>query len=121
MKTKLLAVLMIGSIAFFSCTNAPESDEAKTTEAKKVDNSKSGDVWKLNISDSKVEWVATKVSGYHVGNVPLKSGEINVKNGEVTGGKFILDLANMQVVGPKGSDTAMNKKLLRSFEVSRFF
>jgi hypothetical protein len=38
---------MAVSIVFFSCTNAPESDDAKTTEAKKVDNDKTGDVWKL--------------------------------------------------------------------------
>ena len=121
MKTKLLGSLMIGAIAFFSCTNAPESDEAKTTEAKKVDNDKTGEAWKLNISDSKIEWVGTKVSGYHVGTVPLKSGEINVKNDEVTRGKFILDIANMQVVGPKGSDTSMNKKLLGHLKSNDFF
>src|SRR6187431_2424642 len=91
MKTKLLASLIAGSIAFFSCTNAPESDEAKTTEAKKVDDGKQGDIWKLNISDSKIEWVGTKVTGYHVGAVPIKNGEIYIKNDEVTGGKFILD------------------------------
>ena len=72
MKTKLLAVLIAGSIAFFSCTNAPESDEAKTTEAKKVDNEKQGETWKLNISDSKIEWVGTKVTGYHVGTCAIK-------------------------------------------------
>ena len=121
MKTKLLSVLMTGSIAFFSCTNAPDSDEAKTTEAKKVDNDKTGETWKLNISDSKIEWVGTKVTGYHVGAVPLKSGEIHVKDDEVTGGKFILDIANMQVVGPKGSDTASNKKLLGHLKSADFF
>ena len=118
---KLIAVLFAGSIAFFSCTNAPDSDDAKTSEAKKVDDDKSGDVWKLNISDSKVEWVGTKVSGYHVGTVPLKSGEIYVKNDQVTGGKFILDLANMQVSGPKGSDTTANKKLLGHLKSADFF
>ncbi|HEU5164255.1 MAG TPA: YceI family protein [Chitinophagaceae bacterium] len=118
---KLLAALMAGSIAFFSCTNAPESDEAKTTEAKKVDSDKTGETWKLNVSESKIDWVATKVSGYHVGNVPLKSGEIHIKNDEVTGGKFILDIANMEVVGPKGSDTASNKKLLGHLKSADFF
>jgi len=113
----ILAVLFV----FISCTSAPESDEAKTSEAKKVNDDKSGETWKLNVSDSKIEWVATKVTGYHVGNVPLKSGDINVKNGEVTGGKFILDLANIQVVGPKGSDTAMNKKLLGHLKSADFF
>ena len=102
MRTKfLLGSILAGLFVIISCTSAPESDEAKTTEAKKVNDDKSGEVWKLNVSDSKVEWVATKVTGYHVGNVPLKSGDINVKNGEVTGGKFILDLANMRVEGQK--------------------
>ncbi|HEX3165120.1 MAG TPA: YceI family protein [Chitinophagaceae bacterium] len=121
MRTRLLAVLLAAPLAFLSCTNAPESDEAKTTEAKKVDNDKTGDVWKLNTADSKVEWVGTKVTGYHVGNVPLKSGEIYVKNDQVTGGKFVLDIANMQVVGPKGSDSAMNQKLLGHLKSNDFF
>ena len=93
----------------------------KPVKLKKVDDDKSGDVWKLNISDSKVEWVGTKVSGYHVGTVPLKSGEIYVKNDQVTGGKFILDLANMQVSGPKGSDTSANRKLLGHLKSADFF
>ena len=121
MKTNLIVALVTVSIALFSCTNAPESDEATTTEAKKVDNEKAGDLWKLNVSDSKIDWVGTKVTGYHVGTVPLKNGEIYVKNNEVTGGKFVLDLANMQVSGPKGSDTAANKKLLGHLKSADFF
>ena len=112
---------MTGFATLFSCTNAPESDQAKTTDAKKVDDDKTGEVWKLNVSESKIDWVGTKVSGYHVGTVPLKRGEIYVKNGEVTGGKFIMDIANMQVSGPKGSDTAANKKLLGHLKSADFF
>ena len=121
MKLKLFLVLMAGSIAFFSCTNAPESDEAKTTDAKNVDSKKVGAVWTLNVADSKIDWVGTKVSGYHVGTVPLKRGEIYVDNDEVTGGKFTFDIANMQVVGPKGSDTAANNKLLGHLKSDDFF
>jgi len=117
----LLGSILAGLFVFMSCTSAPDSDEAKTTEAQKVSDDQSGETWKLNISDSKIEWVGTKVSGYHTGIVPLKSGDINVKNGEVTGGKFIMDLANMQVEGPKGSDTAMNKKLLGHLKSADFF
>ena len=113
--------MLAGLFVFISCTSAPDSDEAKTTEAKKVSDDKGAETWKLNVSDSKVEWVGTKVSGYHTGNVPLKSGDINVKNGEVTGGKFIMDLANMQVEGPKGSDTSSNKKLLGHLKSADFF
>lgn len=122
MKNRFLnTILLTGLFAFISCTNAPESDEAKTTDAKAVDENKTGEKWNLNVSDSKIEWVGTKVSGYHTGVVPLKSGEIVVNNGEVTAGKFVMDVANMSVVGPKGSDTARNNKLLGHLKSDDFF
>jgi len=104
-----------------ACTNAPKSDEAKTTEAKEVSKDKSGDTWKVNPATSKIEWIGTKVTGYHTGDVPVKSGEIYVKNGEVTGGTFIMDVVNMKVSGPKGSDSASNDKLLKHLKSSDFF
>jgi polyisoprenoid-binding protein YceI len=122
MKTiSISAALLIGLVACFSCTNAPTSDEAKTTDAKVVSEDNSGASWKLDTAASNIEWVGTKVTGYHTGNVPLKSGEINVKNGEVTGGKFIMDLANIQVSGPKNVDAASNQKLLGHLKSVDFF
>ncbi len=117
----LKTLFLVGLINSFSCTNAPQSDEAKTTEAKKVNEDKTGETWKLNIAESEIEWVATKVTGYHIGNVPVKNGEIIVKNGEVIGGRFILDLANLKVTGPKGSDSTGNNKLLKHLKSTDFF
>lgn len=105
----------------FACTNAPESDEAKTTDAKEVSENKAAEKWNVNVSDSKIEWIGTKVSGYHTGIVPLKNGEIFVNNGEVTGGRFVFDIANMSVEGPKGSDTTSNNKLLGHLKSADFF
>lgn len=119
MKLKFLLVAL--TAVSFACTNAPDSDEAKTTDAKDVNESKTGEKWNLNVSDSKIEWVGTKVSGYHTGIVPLKNGEIFVNNGEVTGGKFVMDIANINVSGPKGSDTASNNKLLGHLKSADFF
>jgi polyisoprenoid-binding protein YceI len=123
MKKTLLPVALLASlVAYFSCTNAPESDEAKTTEAKTVnEDSTEGETWKINATASKIEWVGTKVTGYHTGNVPLKSGEIYVKNGDVTGGNFVMDLVNMEVLGPKAADSASNKKLLGHLKSADFF
>src|SRR4030095_13650560 len=122
MKTRFLSnVLLGGLIACISCTSAPDSDEAKTTDAKDVSENKAGEKWNLNVADSKIEWIGTKVSGYHTGIVPLKSGEVFVNKGEVTGGKFVMDIANMNVSGPKGSDSASNKKLLGHLKSADFF
>jgi polyisoprenoid-binding protein YceI len=119
-RTSLFVTGLAGLFILVGCTNAPKSDEAKTTEAKET-SEKTGATWKLSTTESKVEWVATKVSGYHTGNVPLKSGEVYVGGDEVTGGKFVLDLTNMVVSGPKGSDTKKNQKLLGHLKSADFF
>ena len=122
MKTKTILIAAVACLTIFvCCKSAPKSDEAKTTEAKEVTNDKSGESWKVNTSDSKIEWIGTKVTGYHTGNVPVKSGEIIVGNGEVKGGKFVLDLANMQVSGPKNVDAKSNEKLLGHLKSADFF
>ena len=122
MKTLFSVTTIAALFACISCTNAPKSDEAKTTEAKEVGKEdKTGERWRLDVGESKIEWVGTKVTGYHTGTVPLKSGEIFVNNSEVKGGKFVFDLANIQVSGPKGSDDAGNKKLLGHLKSADFF
>ena len=119
MKSKFLLIGLLAGL--FACRDAPDSYDAKTTEAKDVNEDKSGEKWNLNTSASKIEWIGTKVSGYHTGEVPLKSGEIFINDGEVTGGKFVMDIANLTVSGPKGSDTAKNKKLLGHLKSADFF
>jgi polyisoprenoid-binding protein YceI len=122
MQQKFFPIVVATLIAAaFSCTSAPDSDEAKTSDAQAVNESKVGENWKVSMSDSRIEWVGTKVSGYHSGVVPVKSGDIIVNNGEVTGGRFVLDLANLTVSGPKNSDTAKNNKLLGHLKSADFF
>jgi len=45
---------------------------------------------------SKVTWTAANKGGPHSGTFPLKSGQINVDNGKLTGGTFVIDLANLK-------------------------
>ncbi|RYF89211.1 MAG: YceI family protein [Chitinophagaceae bacterium] len=104
----------------FACTNAPDADKAKTSDAKEVSNSE-GDSWKVDTSASEIEWVATKVSGYHTGTVNLKSGELLVKDGKPTGGSFVMDMTSIIVSGPKGSDAKSNEKLLGHLKSPDFF
>jgi hypothetical protein len=108
-------------LGLFACTDAPDSYDAKTTEAKTVVENQTGEKWNVNTNESKIEWIGTKVSGYHTGIVPVKNGEVFVNNGELTGGKFVLDVANMVVSGPKGSDSARNQKLLGHLKSADFF
>ncbi len=120
---KLSSICLAALLAFVftACTNAPESDEAKTSEAKAVSDSATGQPWNVDTNASKVEWVATKVSGYHTGTVDIKNGELQVADGNVTGGNFTLDMTSIAVLGPKGSDPARNAKLLGHLKSPDFF
>lgn len=108
-------------LVLFSCTNAPESDQATTTEAQTVQTPVAGEAWKVDSNASKLEWVATKVTGYHTGTVPIKNGELNMSNNQLVGGRFVLDMANMVVSGPSGSKAADNNKLLGHLKSPDFF
>ena len=121
MKKIFLLLPIVLFIYFSSCTNAPKSDEAKTTEAKEVSNEAIGETWKVDPNASKIKWIGTKVTGYHIGEVPIKSGEIKMEQGNVVSGKTVMNLAGMTVVGPKGSDAASNTKLQGHLKSSDFF
>ncbi len=112
------AVLLL--LLLTRCTNAPDAEKAKTTEAKEVTAS-TGTALKIDTTESKIEWVATKVSGYHTGTVNIKSGDINVQDGKITGGNFVLDMGSIVVSGPPGSDEKSNTKLLTHLKSNDFF
>ncbi len=109
-----------GFLLFTACTNAPESDKAETTEAKEVIAS-TGETLNVDTNSSKIEWVATKVTGYHTGTVNIKDGQVDVKDGNISGGKLVLDMSSIVVSGPAGSDEKANAKLLGHLKSPDFF
>ena len=116
---KLSALAMLFMVA---CTQAPDSDNATTAEAQEVvPNTTSSESWAVDLGNSKVVWVGTKVSGYHSGPIQIKSGELMVQNGSLTGGKFVLDLTTLTATGPKGTDEASNVKLTAHLKSAEFF
>lgn len=122
MKTilQISSSLFLAGLVLVGCTDSPESDEAVILDAKDAATA-SGDTWNVNADQSKLEWVATKVSGYHVGSVPVKSGQLVVNSGQLVGGNFVIDMKNIAVTGPEGSDPASNKKLLGHLQSPDFF
>ena len=119
MKSKnLICFAAILALGLNACTDAPESDKAETSEAKAVETT-SGESYKVDPADSKVEFIGTKVTGYHVGEIKIKSGELAVKDGNVTGGNFILDMTSLNIYG--GKDTASDNKLEGHLKSKDFF
>jgi polyisoprenoid-binding protein YceI len=114
---------LVASLSFLvaACTSAPESDEAKTSDAKAVSDSATGETLLVDTTASKIEWVATKVSGYHTGTIHIKNGELRVAGDDIIGGNFTMDMNTIVVSGPKGSDPKQNAKLLGHLKSPDFF
>jgi len=119
-KNNSIYIVVIFLLAIVACTSAPDAEKAKTTEAKEV-SAAAGESLKVDTNESKIEWVATKVSGYHTGTVNVKSGELNVQDGKVTGGNFVLDMTSIVVSGPPGSQEKSNNKLQGHLKSPDFF
>ncbi|HEX8332264.1 MAG TPA: YceI family protein [Segetibacter sp.] len=47
------------------------------------------------LAQSKIDWAATKKTGYHNGIIKLKSGDVQVENNKLVGGKFTIDVTSI--------------------------
>jgi polyisoprenoid-binding protein YceI len=121
---KFLNYLSSAALVLFSlssCTSSPDSDQAQTSEAREVSEATGDKTLNIDTQYSTVEWIGTKVSGYHVGSVKVKDGEIRLKDGQITGGHFVMDMQSLAVTGPEGSKEESNQKLLGHLKSEDFF
>ncbi|GBF50835.1 YceI family protein [Leptospira ryugenii] len=83
----------------------------------------SGTNFNLDVNQSKIEWIGAKVSMKHNGLVNLKSGNLSAKGGEITSGKFIIDLPSLVNSDLEGTWKAKLEGHLKSedfFNVEKF-
>ena len=121
MKKKFLNILFITalSISVFSCKD--KAKEATTTEAKTpVATEASADVYAVNKAASSIAWTGFKPTGSHNGTIGLESGVLNVANGNVVGGSFIIDMNTITVLDIPADDEG-NAKLVGHLTNADFF
>ncbi len=105
---KLAILLTAGTMAFASCQNAPKADKANATDAQAVTTPATGNTYKADLAQSRVEWTGTKPVGKHHGTFMLKDGSLTADNNNITGGKFAIDVKTLKA---DDQDSAGNAKL----------
>ncbi len=58
--------------------------------------------FQVDSAASKVIWTASKVTGTHTGNVQIKSGELKMDGGKLTGGSFDIDMTSITCTDLEG-------------------
>lgn len=108
MKQKyLIFVLVIGLLAFTACTSNyypnEENNSSESNENNQImeieDNQTtlvSGD-YQINSADSKMTWYGYRLVGNnHRGVIDIKSGSLQVIDGQLSGGEFVIDMASLK-------------------------
>ncbi|WP_158844394.1 YceI family protein [Algibacter sp. L1A34] len=122
MKKKFVNILFITalSISLFSCKD--KAKEAKTTEAETpvVTEAADAKVYAVDKAASAIAWTGFKPTGSHNGTIGLESGVLNVANGKVVGGSFIIDMKSITVLDIPADDEG-NAKLHGHLTNADFF
>lgn len=77
------------------------------------------DAFQVDTSKSKATWVGAKLGGSHNGELKIKSGELMVEKGALTGGTVEMDMASL--TNKDLSDAESNAKLVGHLKSDDFF
>jgi polyisoprenoid-binding protein YceI len=77
-------------------------------------NDTSGDTYTADITKSAIKWTGQKVTGKHYGSVPLANGALEFADGQLTGGSFEIDMANLVVEDLEGKSKGKLEGHLKS-------
>jgi len=111
------------ALVLASCAGNPEGKKAETTDSVATVNELIGNSYVIDTTQSTVIWTGTKVSGAHTGTVVVKSGNLSVDNGIITGGNFVLDLTSISSTDLEGEYKDKLDGHLKSedfFDVAKF-
>lgn len=111
----------IGAILITSAFAACGSGGVKTesTDAKNVQNAAYDKVYQVAVDGSLIDWEGYKPAGKHHGTINISSGELMVKDGNLVGGEFVIDMNS--IVNLDLEDAEYNAKLVGHLKSADFF
>ncbi|RAU82351.1 YceI family protein [Pontibacter arcticus] len=112
---KIAILASLASVLVFSA----QASNNNTTAATEVTKPAAARGYKVDVAKSDVKWHAKKVTGEHMGNISLKSGELDVAGNKVKGGSFVIDMSSITCTDIK--DAEYNGKLIGHLKNDDFF
>ncbi|HZK07334.1 MAG TPA: YceI family protein [Bacteroidales bacterium] len=109
--------LMLAAGILASCTSGGQKTES--SDAKEVKEAGYDKAYAVDATQSTLEWQGYKPTGTHHGTVNITDGILTVENGNLTGGRFVIDLKSITVIDL--TDAKDNAKLTGHLNSSDFF
>ena len=73
----------------------------------------------VNVDASRLMWLGSKLTSNHQGEINLKSGELEIKDGKLVGGTFVIDMTSIK--NTDIDDDNSRKKLEKHLKAKDFF
>lgn len=121
MLKKLLVVAAVGSTLMFSFTLKEKDEEKNETpdEITEISESNGVEVFLLDASKCKMEWVGAGVGKKHNGTINIQSGNMQVDTKQIKSGFFYIDMKSIKDNDIK--DDGFNKQLVDHLKSEEFF
>jgi len=102
---------------FAACGSGGSKTES--TDAKNVENAEYDKIYQVAVDGSLLDWEGYKPTGKHHGTIKISSGELMVKDGNLVGGEFVIDMNS--IVNIDLEDAEYNAKLVGHLKSADFF
>lgn len=110
---KILAIMTGAALFFASCQSAPDADEAVTGEVEAAAGI-DGTAYPVDVAGTNIAWIGTKANGQHNGTFKVTDGTLSVKDGNLNGGSFTIDVSSLTVADLEGEDKGKLEGHLKS-------
>lgn len=116
-KITVLGLAFMAALSFQSCTSS-ETTETEETESAVLED---GTV-NLDLTASSVEWKGVMLGvKEHTGNVTITEGSVEIAEGAVSGGKFLVDLTTITPTDTAYDENSTKEKLVGHLSSPDFF
>lgn len=110
-----------------SCSQAPEGEQVEASEVQQNEQqaSPAENSAKLTVDadNARIFWEGTKPGGGHTGIIKLQKGYLQMANGKISGGEFVIDMNSIENTDQEGQDKEDLQNHLRSsdfFDAGQF-
>ena len=101
-----VCAFVLGSTLIFSC----KGDKKNETEASAAEETSTASTeavkYKVNPSESTIEWVGSKPTGEHTGTLSIESGVLQASGAAVESGSFLINMKSITVTDLEGDEKA---------------
>ncbi|WJJ98019.1 YceI family protein [Algibacter luteus] len=120
MKKNFVIILFISAFTFAVTSCKDKAKEATTTAAEAVEEVVNAEAYTVNKDASTIAWKGFKPTGTHTGTIAIENGVLDVSNGNIVGGTFLIDM-NSIVVTDIPAEDEKNAKLTGHLKSPDFF